>query len=100
MFDDYIEGHYSDIVWDETEESLTNDELVAMCREYNIWYDVQEDYSCGEWCGMSTLIIIGYARNGVNTMGNVPKYFLEEGLKGPMDSEVEDMEEVVIEKWD
>ena len=89
-----IEHTYSNIVWYKTNELLTNDELIAMCYAYSIWYDIHGDYSCGEWSGTDTLKIVGWT-NGNNIIGSVPKYFLEEDFRGPLDSELEDMEEEI-----
>ena len=76
-------------------EDLTNDELIELCKSHDVWYDTDDDYQDDEYFGCD--IIIFGSGWGDHKKGYVPKYFLEKTLTGPIDSDLETMEEEVRE---
>lgn len=75
-------------------EDLTNDELIELCKSRDVWYDTDDyDYHYDEYFGYA--IIIFGSGWGDHKQGYVPKYFLDKTLTGPIDSDLETMEEEV-----
>ena len=63
----------------DTREELTNDDLIWLYQEYAVWYEIEEGWTdCGN---MNHLTIL--------RGGDIPKYFLDSDLHGPIDEEID-----------
>lgn len=79
-----VQSNNFSVYWDETDEKLTSDELIDLlsAHTFNVWYSIAESY-----------VADGYGEDGIYILKNKPKYFLEEKLQGPIDSELDECEE-------
>lgn len=86
LFQSYIEDRFENVYFSNG-KSLTSDDLIELCRQYYVWYEINTVYTdCGE---MEDLIIM--------TDEDKPKYFIETNLQGPIDSEFDTYDKTYVD---
>lgn len=86
LFQSYIDGMFENVRFSNN-KSLTSDELIELCRSYNVWYEI-DTYNNGDW-DTNDLIIM--------TDEDKPKYFVEAKIRGPIDSELDSYDKTFVD---
>lgn len=89
LFDQIVNG-YDTYINDVNNNELTADELIeAVYKGYNVWYEI-DYFNTGD--GFHDTYYTLYIGD------NVPKYYLESKLCGPVDDDLESYEEILVDK--
>lgn len=82
------QGHCAEtprMFWSDNNEKLTSDEILSLWDDYFVWYKY-DDVSYYDYDHYDVMIYRG---------DDIPKYFLDTELKGPIDSEIDTYEEEI-----
>lgn len=89
LFDLIVNG-YNTYVNDVNDQGLTGDEIIEnIYKGYNVWYEVNYFNDGDGFHDTYYTLYIG---------DNVPKYYLESDLQGPIDDDLDSYKEILVDK--
>lgn len=89
LFDKILDGcEYENATWSDTNEFLSNDDLIDLYRSHHVWYTINEYYK-EDWGSCYDLEILRGK--------DIPKYFLETNVSGPIDKQVNEYDKTVVD---
>jgi len=89
LFDKILDGcEYENIAWSDTNENLSNDDLINLYRSHHVWYIINGFYE-EDWGSHCNLEILRGK--------DIPKYFFETNLSGPIDRQIKEYNKIVVD---